>query len=766
MTVSFEPEDDIDVEAIAVQRALGGSVNGLALLRAHVNENNGEHRPQQEEMVKAVEDSIANRIPLVVQAGTGTGKSLAYVFPLAASGKRGIIATKTNQLTEQLIRNDLPKAQASIQESGGELSFALLKGRNNYACLAKINEIENLEAQAQQQAGNQLGDAEDRLFDLDEPETSTLSKRNQAAADGKQVGELILWAKTSPSGDRSDAPSVTDRVWNQVSTSSADCPGASQCPFGDRCFTELARKQAREANIVVTNHALLAQDVRLSMNPDLQDPGSMGGNGGIFGKHDIVIVDEAHDLPDSLTGALSTELDPRALGKFLSKAAKYVNDGSVNADGDSLTIAKARNDLEAFEDALESIPAGAIETLPEPVLNLLNALVSRFMLIESLLKDAATAAMGEDKPKRASAIGVLVGNATAASANLVSAKTMGEGRVRWVDHRREDDPPVLRTAPLEIGEAFANALEERTLIATSATLTVGGNFGPIRQALGLDGPLTHTLDVGSPFDYPKQGMLYIPRAPFPEPVGAARTAHNDAVDKETVKLVTAAGGRTLYLSTTITGARRVADKLREELPHLAVYAHGDAPADQLVASFASEETSVLCATMGMWQGVNVEGPSCSLVIIDKVAFAPVDDVLTAARRKLADSRGRDGFTEVIVGQAATSLAQGAGRLIRNRSDKGVVAILDPRILTKGYGRTLLKSLPDFRVFTDINVVTAALERLTGGTTEQHRAAAAAVTSFSVGRSTGSNSGQRGLPRRASETKSFAKTTKPRPQKIQ
>jgi ATP-dependent DNA helicase DinG len=755
-----DPTPSHDTEDIAVQRALGGTVTGLHLLRTHVDTTGGEHRPQQETMTTAVHHAITHQTPLLAQAGTGTGKSLAYLFPLAATNTRTVIATATNQLSEQLTRHDLPQVQETLAASGKPLSFALLKGRNNYVCLQKTNEIETLETAAGGRTA--IDDAADRLFDFDESYDPSAAKRRQAKSDAAEVGTLLPWAKTTSTGDRSDAPSVPDRVWLQVSTSAADCPGANSCPFGDVCFTELARQKARAADIVVTNHALLAQEVRTAALAPAN--ATSGPATGMFGKRDVIVVDEAHDLPDALTSALSTEVDPRAIAKFLSKAAKNVHDTQITDDGESQTIAAARADLDNLTDALENLPTGALDTLTADTTTAVNTLVSRMILIASLLNDAAKDATRTEKPKRAAAITVLHEQANTLSAALVEARTLTPGRVRWIDQRRPDYPPVLRTAPLEVGEALTKAMEGRTLIATSATLAVAGDFSPIQRTLGLDTDHLTTIDVGSPFNYPNQGMLYIPARPFPEPVGKDRTDHTKAVLDETLALVTAAGGRTLALFTTTAGAQRAADHLRTHLPHLHVLANGDAPADVLVQQFADDEESVLCATMGLWQGVNVPGPSCSLVIIDKVGFAPVDDVLTAARRALADSRRRDGFTEVIVAQAATSLAQAAGRLIRTTSDKGVVAILDPRIHTKGYGRTLLKSLPPFNVYTDRNKVLAALNRLTGGTTRERISEGKADAVTAPARTTGNPYAKRAAIRRATDTKNIAKRNL-RPKKI-
>jgi ATP-dependent DNA helicase DinG len=690
----------INPKGLSVARALGGSPDALSLLKAHVEATEGEHRPQQEEMTVAVENAIINHRPILAQAGTGSGKGLSYLFPLASTQKRAVVATATNQLSEQLMRHDLPQVKKTIEDTGGELSFALLKGRNNYVCKAKVAELESLE----KEAGRHGGGEQDSLFG---DEDNVFTKKAEAKSDSLAVGRLLPWAKSTYSGDRSEAPTVIDRVWNQVSTSAADCPGAQTCPFGDICFTETARKIAKEAQIVVTNHALLAQDIKAALTP-------MGENSNsVFGKRDVIIVDEAHDFPDAITSALSTEVDQRSIGKYLSKAAKYI-DEKVDGDGEPLTIKSARADVEDLTFALSDLKPGAIEELPTAIEELLITITAHLLTIDKLLKQASIQASKDEKHKRATAITVLAEQGMALASTLNSARSLGAGAVRWVDKDRRDDSPILRTAPIEIGPFLREGLEDKTFVATSATLTLGKDFSPILRTLGFTKESADTLDVGSPFDYPNQGMLYIPTSPFPEPVGKDRTEHTAAVLDEITELVRAAGGRTLALFTTTAGAQKCADHLRNEFPGLTIHAHGDAPADVLVRDFAAEETSVLCATMGLWQGVSIEGASCSLVIIDKIAFAPVDDVLTAARKAHVDSLGRDGFTEVIVAQAATSLAQGIGRLIRVRSDKGVAVLLDPRILTKRYGRLLLSSLPNFRIFSDHDQVVGALNRLTGG----------------------------------------------------
>lgn len=689
-------------ETLAIIEVLGGTLLPKDFLRAHVEATGGEHRPQQEEMLDAVTDAITNNSPLIVQAGTGTGKSLAYLFPVAVLEGRGVIATATNQLSEQLLRHDLPQVQQTLKESGHRLTFALLKGRNNYACLEKVSELKKMEEGAQSH-----GSAEqDALFDIEQSDSQVQILKSQAKKDAKVLEEALKWVEITETGDRTEAPTMPERVWSRISTSSAECPGKDACPFGNQCFTELARAKARKADIIVTNHALLARDMNTT---------AAGGQSPLFGDHRTVVIDEAHDFLSTLTDALSKELNPRVLNKFLSRASKHIRLDDAS-DEDPGLVADARAILSKLQDALEKIPQGPIVELDKPIVKMLEKLTQAILEIREALLTAVKVAVNANQMKKSIAIALLAEQAEN-NANLVSSvRSIGSEQVRWVEKDRKDNTPIMFVSPIAVGNYLRLAINERTLITTSATLTVGKNFKPFAHGMGLDTEeyKAKTLDVGSPFNYPAQGMLYIPKYPFPEPIGKDRTEHTAAVLDTLEKLVHAAGGRTLALFTTTTGAINAAEHLRNKFPTLTVHAHGEDSADALVRKFAEEETSVLCVTMGLWQGISVEGASCSLVVIDKVAFAPIDDVLTAARRAYADKEGRNGFNEIIVGQAATSLAQGAGRLIRSASDKGVVAVLDPRLLTKGYGRILINSMPNFGLYSDLDQVTAALTRLTGG----------------------------------------------------
>lgn len=764
-----EPADVADVAEVAVQAgkqasalavltALGGKPSAIDLLRAHVETRDAEHRPQQEHMTTVVSDAIVNEHAILVQAGTGTGKSLAYLFAAAAADKRTIIATATNQLSAQLVNKDLPEVKATLDHISGNLTYAQLKGRAQYACRARIDEVQRLDDEGQRRGGN-----DDALFDLDVSmlDTKTAARKKDAT----ELQAVLAWAKDTTTGDRAEAPAVSDRVWNQVSVSQEDCVG-SRCPFFTSCFAEAARAKAREAKIVVTNHALLAQDIRRVYTRE----GHMTES--TFDAHDVIVIDEAHAFTDAITSAFSADVDPSVLDRLLRKASPYMPVHTVKTKtGDDVNITRARTLTEELTTELDGLPNGPISTVPPKLREILNTLARTLMTIQSDLRTTARDAQEKGKPNRHATAYALGEQLDQIISSVTNAQQPTSQDVRWVSRDR-NNAPTLRVAPILIGDVLAKGTTDRTLIATSATLATAGDFSPLATTLGLEHATT--VDVGTPFEYRKQGILYIPTsATMPEPVGKDRYAHIAAVENEVIDLVRAAGGRTLALFTTTTSARKTADLLRDQFPDLTILATGDAPAEQLVGTFKTDETSVLCATMGMWHGVDAPGPSCTLVIVDKVAFAPVDDVLTAARRAAVDQAGRDGFGEIIVANAATSLAQAAGRLIRTQTDKGVVAILDPRIHTKGYGRTIMGTLPDFTRTTDREYVTAALTRLTGGYTPDPHAPAKPKRSTrttktnEAGTDTDVEAGKpkrRRAPRRASTTRGLNRPGKPSPTK--
>ncbi|WP_432573331.1 ATP-dependent DNA helicase [Kineococcus sp. SYSU DK005] len=679
-----------------------------ALLRALIAERpGGRVRPQQERLVAAVEHALRERRHLLASAGTGTGKTLGYLVPVLAGEGRAVVCTATKQLGEQVVAEDLPLLARLLPGAGGRsFTHALLKGRRNYACLAKL-------AALRPPGGGPA--------------------RTPPGVEPASLGALLRWAGTTRTGDRSEAPPVGERAWREVSTDSAGCPGASACPFGRECFAEGARAAARRADVVVTSHAQVAHDL-VSPQP-------------LLGEYDTLVVDEAHELEAALSSAWSRELAPAALERVLARAARELPRDAC-ADTARAQLEQASADLAALAGALADLAPGALPQLPRAVSDPLVDLAHRLAQVAAVLTPAAetagtTAAAGaagtagaagaakgagpaaRTAAGRRGAAQALTGAAESVLAVLGAGARDGE-EVRWL-HAGEHRAPVLRVAPLRVGPRLVAALGDRTLVATSATITVGGSFDAAVRAFALQEPVVRpgqppapprgfdVVDVGTPFDHERQALLYVPPAGFPAPAGGERAAHTAAVLQELTALVRAAGGRTLALFTTSRAARDAAAHLRAGVA-TPVLAQEEAPAAQLLRTFAQVEESTLCATLGLWQGVDVPGPSLSCVVMDKVPFAPADDPLMSARRTAADAAGRDGFAEVYVSAAAVLLAQGAGRLVRTATDRGVVAVLDPRLLTRAYGRTLLDSLPaGMRRFSDRDVVTAALTRLTATT---------------------------------------------------
>lgn len=654
------------------------------MLEEVIRQMGGEERPQQKRMHDTVRDTLHDAGVLLVQAGTGTGKSVAYLSAAVGAG-RTIVATSTNQLSEQLLRKDLPTVQKAAHAAGHEVTYAQLKGRVNYVCVARLRGAAAMEQEegAEAQLHFDIGD------DSDQPDNGD----GVLSVAGKSAAALHAWANKTRTGDRSEAPTVPDRVWKTLSVTSSQCLGSACSAFQD-CFTEKARRKARTTDIVVTNHALLAQDIKATLN---------GSDTSIFGDYDAVIIDEAHDFTDTLTEALSHTVNPTAAQKHVKKAATLIS------DDDAVEVAEAAHDaLTHLNTTLQDTPEQAFAEIPASLRHQLSACAHHLIPLIRHIQNAAEGGSPTQKMTAKSTSEALADECEA----ILAAAAPNPDTVTWIEHDPTRPPTArLHVAPLRVTDAITHLTERASLVATSATLTVDGSFTPLARTWGI--PHADTLDVGTPFTYPQQGILYIPDSSMPEPVGVQRKEHTAAVTQHLTELVAAAGGRTLALFTTTAAAQANGEHLSRVFPTLTVLTQGDAPADTLVQQFRDDETSVLCATMGLWQGVDVPGPSCSLVVVDKIPFPPPDDALASARKTDLDAQGEDGFHLVFVATAATSLAQAAGRLIRTATDKGVVAILDPRLRTKRYGATLIGSLPPFHPSNDPAAVTAALTRLTG-----------------------------------------------------
>ena len=644
------------------------------LLEVAVTELEGAHRPGQLQMAEAVAEAFETRTHLAVQAGTGTGKSLAYLIPSIARAvsedSTVVVSTATIALQRQLVDRDLPRlADALTTALPRRPTFALLKGRRNYLCLNKIH------------SGAEPDEA-------DIPQEELFSPAAVSAL-GRDVQRLTRWASETETGDRDDLrPGVAERSWSHVSVSARECLGAARCSYGAECFAEKARAQAAAVDIVVTNHALLAIDAfsDATVLPD----------------HGLLVIDEAHELTDRVTAVATAELSSGQLGLAVRRVGRLVEPPLV----------------ERLEAAVANVSSAIHDAQPGRI-DYLDAELGTYL---TTLRDAAAGARGAIDPApsdpkaaaaRAEAVAALGEIADTAARILDSFSPAIPDRtdVVWLDHEdnRGTVRPVLRVAPLSVASALREHLfATATAVLTSATLSIGGSF----DAMALNWGLTEetpwrALDVGSPFDHARAGILYI-AAHLPAPTRDG-TGADQQLD-EIAELIEAAGGRTLGLFSSMRAARAAAEALRTRLG-TPVLCQGDDTTATLVEQFTADPATSLFGTLSLWQGVDVPGASCSLVIIDRIPFPRPDDPLLSARQRAVAARGGNGFMEVAAAHAALLLAQGAGRLLRRTDDRGVVAVLDSRMATAGYGGYLRASLPPFWSTTDPARAKQALARL-------------------------------------------------------
>lgn len=642
----------------------------LDALDSAVEAIGGSSREGQRNMAIAVADAIETQEHLLVQAGTGTGKSLAYLIPALASGKRALVATATLALQRQLIERDLPRIKSAVEKSlGQEITFAIYKGVGNYLCKQKL-------------FGGSDADSELLI------EVSTLEEQAKRLKDWSKIAGI--------SGDRDDAPEVDRRVWAASSVSGRECVGADDCAYGSTCFAVLAKAKAQSANIVVTNHTLLAIEV-VDSHPILPD-------------RDVVILDEAHEFSDRTTQAVTEELTAQ---RVLRAATMYRKFSGERGAGPAQDLTSA---AEEFEEAIaqyrddflsggdRSSEERRLEELPVALLDPIRSIKDATEAISQRLSADDEIFEADVLAERARVKGA-INEIKTVTQKMMRAR---EGSVLWF----EPTYSTLYLAPLSVSEVLAeNLFSSGPVIATSATMTVSRSFEPVKRNLGIaDIEDLTTLDVGTPFDFEKQGMLYLAsHLPEPNRDGPPR----EALD-ELAELIEAADGRTLALFSSWRGVEAADAHLRRVLFDLEIpiitARRGD-PVGSLVERFAKDERSVLIGTISLWQGVDVPGSSCILVAIDRIPFPRPDDPVMAARSRQADSEGGSGFMQVSLPKAALLLAQGSGRLIRSHEDRGVVAILDSRITKKRYGEILINSMPPLWRTEDRELVKESLRRL-------------------------------------------------------
>ena len=648
------------------------------LLDTAVEALGGARRDGQMKMANAVTRALESERHLAVQAGTGTGKSLAYLVPAIRhaqnSGHTVIVSTATLALQRQLVERDLPRlvdALKAVMEV--EPTFAIMKGRSNYLCMNKVARAEELAA-------------EEAL--MEEQEVSRM---------GRHIQRIYEWADETESGDRDDLdPGVPDLAWRQVSVTSAECLGASRCPHGEECFAEAARRKAADVNIVVTNHALLAIDAVSDIN--------------ILPEHEVVIIDEAHELDGRITSVSTAEITGRAI-KMAANRAK-----SLGAQGKDQRLSQMADE---FVMLLGEFPPGRWIDMPDNAKQQLTSLGDTLRDCKEAIARAPEGEQANDPEtfaERQNLANHLV-TMSEAVARILDVFATGDPSAQedvvWVERDERSMIDALAVAPLSIaGMLHEKLFGEQTVVLTSATLALGGRFDAMAAQWGMPKGTWDSLDAGTPFDPAKKGILYVAKH-LPQP---GRDGLAPETLEEMRELIMAAGGRTLGLFSSRRAAEQAAQELKAKLP-FDIYVQGEDSIGALVDKFSKNENSCLFGTLTLWQGVDVPGPSCSLVLIDRIPFPRPDNPLMQARTEAAQAAGRSGFMEVSATHAALLMAQGAGRLLRSINDRGVVAVLDNRLETKRYGGFLKASMPHFWTTTDSETVKAALKRLVAARTQ-------------------------------------------------
>lgn len=586
-----------------------------------------EERQGQKDMSHAIAESLAGGRSIIVQAGTGTGKSLGYLVPAILSGKKTVVATATKALQDQLDKNDLPLLRDHL---GVDFSWAVVKGRSNYVCRQRVNELRDKDDQLQ----------------FDELRDSVK----------KEIEELAAWAATSATGDFEELDHLpSEKARTAVSVGLDECPGKNKCPAGETCFSENARLAAEDADVVVVNIHLYGNHI------------SSGGN--ILPEHEVVIFDEAHQLESVVSDTVGVQLTSGRFSSLASAVRRVVADPNITnrLEDAGLQFSAA---LSPFVGTRLSAP------IPPRITEPLALARIEILALIGILRDFAE--KGNDSLQQRSI------RAQTQATRLVEAIDVSlgtiDGYVAYVEGMPER--PQLRISPLHVGEVLQkNVWENHQAVLTSATVP---SAMPERVGLPLDG--TEVLNVASPFDYEKNSRLYCSPT-FPD---RNSPQFPDFVHDELEALITAAGGRTLALFTSNKALNAATEAMRERLD-VPILSPTDYPRQRLIEMFLKDESSCIFASQSFFQGVDLPGRTLSLVVLDKLPFPRPDDPLLEARREAV---GRDkSFQLIDLPIAATSLAQAAGRLIRTSTDQGVVAVLDRRLATAGYWRTLIGALP-------------------------------------------------------------------------
>lgn len=613
----------------------------------------GSYKPRrsQTEMAKAIASAIDSQTTLIAEAGTGTGKTFAYLVPALMWGGKTIVSTGTKNLQDQLFLRDIPTVRAALQ---APVSVALLKGRSNYVCHYHL-------------------------------ERTLQNGRMTSRDDVGHLREISRFIKMTSSGDKAELAKVPENamIWNLVTSTRDTCMGA-ECQYYQDCFVMKARKEAQQADVVVVNHHLFFADVALKDT----------GVAELLPSANTIIFDEAHQLPDTATLFFGNTV---STSQILELCRDVLAEGLAHARG--IDWAKTVTVVEkAARDLRLTFPQDIVRlSLPQ------IAPSSDFFPALDTLKDEldGMVAVLETQAERAETLEQCRVRGVELAQQLSSWKfdpkariAAGEEAVFWVE--AFSSSLQLHKTPLSIAPIFNNQREgtPRSWIFTSATLAVKNDFKHFSEQMGLTGEPSHTWP--SPFDYGQQGLLFVPQnLPQPNSLG-----YTDAVIDCALPIIEAAGGRTFFLCTTLRAVKRAAERLADEFRqrglNFPLFVQGDRGRTELLDQFRAAGNGVLIGSQSFWEGVDVRGDALSLVIIDKLPFAPPDDPVLAARIEVMEKQGKNGFMHHSLPEAIINLKQGAGRLIRDEGDRGVLMICDPRLISKPYGKRIWQSLPPFK----------------------------------------------------------------------
>lgn len=617
-----------------------------------------ESRPGQKEMAHAVEEALHEGKHLIVQAGTGTGKTIAYLVPAIVAGKRTVVTTATKALQDQLAHKDLPFLVQHLSEYvNRDITFAVLKGRSNYVCRQRLAELN--------------GETEKKNRKTDSPTLLEVDEMSQSVR--REIDLISEWTKTTKSGDMADISwSPSDRALRAVSVGSDECPGARRCPVGGTCFSELARFKASEADIVVVNTHLYGLHV--------------ASGGQLLPEHEVLIVDEAHGLEDIMSDTVGVSIHAGNFNFFAGVVKRIIADPKVISDIVNIGT--------MLDEVLSPIHNQRISApLPLEVTAVLaegRRIVARIL---DILRTIET--KDDDSNQRKLRAQTL---ATRLADTIDVALKTDDTYVPYISGTV--DHPKLDIAPLDVGPVLdAGVWQKTTAILTSATVP-----SKMADRIGLPVSKTQLCNVESPFDYQSNAVLYCSKhLPNPNSPEFTKLMH-----EELFHLISAAGGRTLALFTSYRALDAAVDAMRKRLPNT-ILSQREYQKNQLVKLFSEDESSCLFATSGFFQGIDIPGRTLSLVTLDRIPFPRPDDPLLSARR---DAIGDRAFREIDLPRAATLLAQATGRLIRNATDRGVVAVFDPRLGNAGYRRDILGSMPPMRKSVDRQEVEEFLRLIT------------------------------------------------------